>query len=297
MQGTAAGQPYPNNGGVILSATGPICSVESTYYAGSFYPCRVPAPVEGDAAIKGSTGMSLQKSANNFCFLKNDDTTDAPAAAVEGLPPHDNAFDVIKAMNDDIDMFPGTFEILSAAVEKAGLVDTLSDADGAFTIFAPTDQAFVGFVDCGDAKDPKNCAMNSIEAADEAALTKLLLGHVIVDNYYGPNTNSVPGMWGASHEIIVPSLSSGEEAGTFVVAAIGVEADECTQSATTSFNAAASTLDIAQKFIMSKTAAVYAVDHVIVSDCSVVIESAASPAAYTAAGMAVLASAVAALAL
>ena len=62
----------------------------------------------------------------------------------------------------------GSFTILLAAVDAAGLSDTLADG-GPFTVFAPTDDAF--------AKLP----MGTIESllADRAKLTDVLTYHVV----------------------------------------------------------------------------------------------------------------------
>ena len=62
----------------------------------------------------------------------------------------------------------GNFKTLVAAVQAAGLVDTLKGA-GPFTVFAPTDEAF--------AKIPKTTLDGLL--ADKAALTKVLTYHVV----------------------------------------------------------------------------------------------------------------------
>ena len=62
----------------------------------------------------------------------------------------------------------GNFKTLVAAVQAAGLVDTLK-GPGPFTVFAPTDEAF--------AKIPK--ATLDGQLADKAALTKVLTYHVV----------------------------------------------------------------------------------------------------------------------
>jgi uncharacterized surface protein with fasciclin (FAS1) repeats len=62
----------------------------------------------------------------------------------------------------------GNFKTLVAAVQAAGLVDTLK-GPGPFTVFAPTDAAF--------AKIPK-ATLDSL-LADKAALTKVLTYHVV----------------------------------------------------------------------------------------------------------------------
>ena len=62
----------------------------------------------------------------------------------------------------------GNFKTLVAAVQAAGLVDTLK-GPGPFTVFAPTDEAF--------AKIPK--ATLDALLKDKAALTKVLTYHVV----------------------------------------------------------------------------------------------------------------------
>ena len=62
----------------------------------------------------------------------------------------------------------GNFKTLVAAVQAAGLVDTLK-GPGPFTVFAPTDEAF--------AKIPKATLDDLL--ADKAALTKVLTYHVV----------------------------------------------------------------------------------------------------------------------
>jgi len=62
----------------------------------------------------------------------------------------------------------GNFKTLVAAVQAAGLVDTLK-GPGPFTIFAPSDAAF--------AKIPKATLDGLL--ADKAALTKVLTYHVV----------------------------------------------------------------------------------------------------------------------
>lgn len=62
----------------------------------------------------------------------------------------------------------GSFKTLVAAVQAAGLVDTLK-GPGPFTVFAPTDEAF--------AKIPK--ATLDALLKDKAALTKVLTYHVV----------------------------------------------------------------------------------------------------------------------
>ena len=62
----------------------------------------------------------------------------------------------------------GSFETLVAAVQAAGLVDTLK-GDGPFTVFAPTDEAFAAL--------PEGTVEGLL--ADTDALTKVLTYHVV----------------------------------------------------------------------------------------------------------------------
>jgi uncharacterized surface protein with fasciclin (FAS1) repeats len=68
----------------------------------------------------------------------------------------------------DVAVKAGSFKTLVAAVQAAGLVDTLK-GPGPFTVFAPTDEAF--------AKIPKATLDGLLK--DKAALSKILTYHVV----------------------------------------------------------------------------------------------------------------------
>ncbi len=68
----------------------------------------------------------------------------------------------------DVAVKAGSFKTLVAAVQAAGLVDTLK-GPGPFTVFAPTDEAF--------AKIPKETLDALLK--DKAALAKILTYHVV----------------------------------------------------------------------------------------------------------------------
>jgi uncharacterized surface protein with fasciclin (FAS1) repeats len=68
----------------------------------------------------------------------------------------------------DVAVKAGSFKTLVAAVQAAGLVDTLK-SPGPFTVFAPTDEAF--------AKIPKETLDGLLK--DKAALAKILTYHVV----------------------------------------------------------------------------------------------------------------------
>ena len=83
------------------------------------------------------------------------------------------AFAAVPAFAQDKDIVDtavkaGNFKTLVAAVQAAGLVETLK-GPGPFTVFAPTDEAF--------AKIPKATLDGLL--ADKAALTKVLTYHVV----------------------------------------------------------------------------------------------------------------------
>lgn len=64
----------------------------------------------------------------------------------------------------------GTFETLVAAVQAAGLVDTLK-GDGPFTVFAPTDEAFAAL--------PEGTVEDLLLPENEDELTAILTYHVV----------------------------------------------------------------------------------------------------------------------
>jgi len=82
------------------------------------------------------------------------------------LPPADEeAMDIV-----DTAMADGRFTTLVAAVEAAGLVETLK-GEGPFTVFAPTDEAF--------AKLPAGTLDELLKPESKQALTDILLYHVM----------------------------------------------------------------------------------------------------------------------
>lgn len=64
----------------------------------------------------------------------------------------------------------GDFNTLTAALQSAGLVETLK-GDGPFTVFAPTDAAFE--------KLPKGTVENLLKPENKDRLTKILTYHVV----------------------------------------------------------------------------------------------------------------------
>jgi transforming growth factor-beta-induced protein len=64
----------------------------------------------------------------------------------------------------------GSFKTLAAALEAAGLVETLK-GEGPFTVFAPTDEAF--------AKLPKGTVEELLKPENKSKLTAILTYHVV----------------------------------------------------------------------------------------------------------------------
>lgn len=64
----------------------------------------------------------------------------------------------------------GSFKTLAAALEAAGLIDTLK-GDGPFTVFAPTDEAF--------AKLPPGTVEDLLKPENKGKLTAILTYHVV----------------------------------------------------------------------------------------------------------------------
>ncbi len=91
--------------------------------------------------------------------------TEAPAAEATEVPAEE------AAMADIVDtaVAAGSFTTLVAAVEAAGLVDTLK-GEGPFTVFAPTDEAFAAL--------PEG-TIDALLADPTGDLTQILLYHVV----------------------------------------------------------------------------------------------------------------------
>jgi uncharacterized surface protein with fasciclin (FAS1) repeats len=96
---------------------------------------------------------------------------------------------------------PDTFSTLVTALTAADLVDTLSDEDATFTVFAPTNEAF--------AKIDAVALAALLEDTD--ALKTVLLSHVIGDaslssvDAYGQNGKSLLTLSGAQVDVSVDS--------------------------------------------------------------------------------------------
>ena len=84
-------------------------------------------------------------------------------AATEGTKPTSSNLVALAAQN-------GSFKILTAALEAAGLTETL-EQQGPFTVFAPTDAAFAAL--------PAGTVEKLLQPENKAMLVKILTYHVI----------------------------------------------------------------------------------------------------------------------
>lgn len=71
--------------------------------------------------------------------------------------------------------FSNNFNLLTAAVVKAGLVTTLVDATKQYTVFAPTDAAFISYLRAAD----EPAALTAINALTSTAAADILTFHVL----------------------------------------------------------------------------------------------------------------------
>ncbi len=89
----------------------------------------------------------------------------ATAALVAGTSVHAQQKDIV-----DTAVGAGSFKTLAAALQAAGLVETLK-GNGPFTVFAPTDEAF--------AKLPAGTVEELLKPENKAKLTAILTYHVV----------------------------------------------------------------------------------------------------------------------
>lgn len=121
----------------------------------------------------------------------------APAFAGAGAKPGTDTIVDIVLTND------GEFDVLQAAVIEAGLAGALSSTDDQYTVFAPTDWAFVSTFRglLGDNTLTEGDVIGFIEAGgvDDAfgagALADILLYHVTEGRRISKSVVAAPGYW------------------------------------------------------------------------------------------------------
>ena len=127
-------------------------------------------------AVLGAAVLTLAACGDDGNEASSDTTVEAPTEEPAAEPADTMADDTMAGMDE-----PGTivevaattdgFSTLVAAVEAAGLVETLS-GDGPFTVFAPTDDAFAAALD--------QLGLTADELlADTETLTSILTYHVV----------------------------------------------------------------------------------------------------------------------
>ena len=97
----------------------------------------------------------------------------APLNESASSPPSDGPSTILEVAQST-----GNFETLLTAVDAAGLESTLADANGEFTVFAPTDEAFEALPDG---------TLDSL-LADPEQLSNILLYHVIAHSAVASDT-------------------------------------------------------------------------------------------------------------
>ncbi|WP_299528676.1 fasciclin domain-containing protein [Ulvibacterium sp.] len=151
--------------------------------------------LENEQELPTVQGGNLKVNLDNGVFIE--DATDTDAEVI--IPNVDTSNGVvhvidkvllpqaiIDALNDDgeednlVDLVVSTdaLSVLEDAVIKAGLAETLS-GDGPFTVFAPTNDAFIALLDI--LGDDYNSLDDFDEEAEIALLKDILLYHVVAD--------------------------------------------------------------------------------------------------------------------
>ncbi|HKK92719.1 MAG TPA: fasciclin domain-containing protein, partial [Longimicrobiales bacterium] len=110
------------------------------------------------------------------------------------------------------------FGTLVAAVQAAGLVETLADADAEFTVFAPTDDAFAGLL--------ADLGLTAEELlANTSLLTDVLLYHVAEGRIYSDevlSSSSIATVQGSSAPIVGTEIDGAAIVATDIQATNGV---------------------------------------------------------------------------
>ena len=114
----------------------------------------------------GKSASPVAPSVNSTASLASD-SSDATQESATALKPGDQTIVEIVLAND------GEFDVLQAAVVRAGLVDTLN-GKGQYTVFAPTDAAFATTLGVAD----EAAALAVIGAMPLDQLKNILLYHV-----------------------------------------------------------------------------------------------------------------------
>ena len=110
---------------------------------------------------------------------------------------------VVRAQGKDIvdtAVAAGSFKTLAAALQAAGLVDTLK-GKGPFTVFAPTDDAF--------AKLPAGTVESLLKPENKAKLQRILTYHVVAGKVMAADVVKVTSAKAVSGDTITVSATGG----------------------------------------------------------------------------------------
>lgn len=124
-----------------------------------------------------SSSSPVSPSVNAGVVTGSDAATDAKPAYADAAKPGSRSIVEIVLADD------GEFDVLQAAVVRAGLVDALNGTRQ-YTVFAPTDAAFVSTLNVAD----EAAAIAAVNGLPVDALTNILLYHVTEGRR---NSNSV----------------------------------------------------------------------------------------------------------
>jgi len=114
-------------------------------------------------------------------FAGQTDSAPGKSSAAQAAKPGTSSIVAIVLAND------GEFDVLQAAVVRAGLVDALN-GKRQFTVFAPTDAAFIKTLGVADEAE----AIATVNALPLDALTNILLYHVMPGRHTSTSVLAAP---------------------------------------------------------------------------------------------------------
>lgn len=121
--------------------------------------------VSAVVALTGTAGLAMGQCSASQSACEDTAVGTSNIQSVSYVVDHHNEKDII-----DTAVAAGSFKTLAAALNAAGLIDTLK-GDGPYTVFAPTDEAF--------AKLPKGTVETLLKPENKAKLQAILLNHVV----------------------------------------------------------------------------------------------------------------------
>ena len=142
-------------------------------------------------------------------FAEDTDSAPGKSSVAKAAKPGTSTIVAIVLAND------GEFDVLQAAVVRAGLVDVLN-GKRQYTVFAPTDAAFIATLGAADEAE----AIAAVNALPVEALTNILLYHVTAGRHTSTSVLAAPGY----------RMLNGERLTRDELAAAGIEATDISAS-------------------------------------------------------------------